>query len=318
MEGADASVANSPKGLAAAMTSSRHRRSFPSLIAVPAAPLVGARCLPRAVLAIMPAILACSAPDQPAESGSDAPATTTDATDPATPSTAPLVQLLADGQVLFGVFSGDKTAEQGAAMGQNRELDFVFYSLESGPFDIMTTKVYMSGIAEGSAPEPPHPLVLRVPAIRDGVEAAEANVAEALDAGVASIVFPHVESAEEAAVAVSAMGERLWPGNPDGDLVNILIIEDRVGVERADEIVGTEGVSIVFPGPGDLRRAYEGDMEAVEGAIQAVLSACKRHGVPCGITAGVDDIEERIGQGFRVFIVSDPAAVTVGRGVAGR
>ena len=259
------------------MLFARHRKSFPNLIAVPTAPLVGARSLPLVVLAIALAILACSAPGQSAESGSDAPAATTDATEPATRSTAPLVQLLAAGRVLFGVFSGPKTAEQGAAMGRNRELDFVFYSLESGPFDIMTTKVYMSGIAEGSAPDPPHPLVLRVPAIRDGVAAVEANVAEALEAGVASIVFPHVESAAEAAVAVSVMGDRLWPGNPDGDLVNILIIEDRVGVERADEIVGTEGVSIVFPGPGDLRRAYEGDMEAVEGAIRTVLAACERH-----------------------------------------
>ncbi|MDE2796768.1 MAG: aldolase/citrate lyase family protein [Gemmatimonadota bacterium] len=300
------------------MPSARHCRSLPSPIADPDAPPAGCRSLPRAVLAMALAMLACSTPGQRAESGSDAPAATTGATDRPTRSTAPLVRLLADGQVLFGVFSGDRTAEQGAAMGRNRELDFVFYSLESGPFDIMTTKVYMSGIAEGSAPDPPHPLVLRVPAIRDGVEAAEANVAEALEAGVASIVFPHVESAEEAAIAVSAMGERLWPGNPDGDLVNILIIEDRVGVERADEIVGTEGVSIVFPGPGDLRRAYEGDMEAVEGAIRTVLAACRRHGVPCGITAGVDDIAERIAQGFRVFIVSDAAAVTVGRGVAGR
>ena len=289
------------------MLFARHRRSSPNLIAVPTL---------RVVLVIGLAILACSAPDRPAGSGSEAPAA--NPAEPATQSTAPLVQLLADGQVLFGVFSGPTTTEQGAAMGRNRELDFVFYSLESGPFDIMTTKVYMSGIAEGSAPDPPHPLVLRVPAIRDGVAAVEANVAEALEAGVASIVFPHVESAAEAAVAVSVMGHRLWPGNPDGDLVNILIIEDRVGVERADEIVGTEGVSIVFPGPGDLRRAYEGDMEAVEGAIRTVLAACERHGVPCGITAGVDDIEERIAQGFRVFIVSDPAAATVGRGVAGR
>ncbi len=264
------------------------------------------------VLAFGLAILACAPPDGAGEPEADADA----AGDAAT--AAPLVQLLADGQVLFGVFSGPRTAEQGAEMGRNRELDFVFYSLESGPFDIMTTKVYMTGIAEGSVPDPPHPLVLRVPAIRDGVAAAEANVAEALEAGVASIVFPHVESAEEVAVAVSAMGDRLWPGNPDGDLVNILIIEDRAGVERADEIVGTEGVSIVFPGPGDLRRAYEGDMEAVEGAIRTVLAACERHAVPCGITAGVDDIGERIAQGFRVFIVSDPAAVTVGREVAGR
>lgn len=270
------------------------------------------------LLAFGLAIPACAPPDRAGESESDADAAAAAAADaPSTP-TAPLVRLLADGQVLFGVFSGDRTAEQGAATGRNRELDFVFYSLESGPFDIMTTKVYMSGIAEGSAPDPPHPLVLRVPAIRDGVEAAEANVAEALEAGVASIVFPHVESAEQAAVAVSVMGDRLWPGNPDGDLVNILIIEDRAGVERADEIVGTEGVSIVFPGPGDLRRAYEGDMEAVEGAIRTVLAACRRHEVPCGITANVNDIEERIAQGFRVFIVSDPAAVTAGRVAVGR
>lgn len=269
------------------------------------------------VLAFGLAILACAPPDQAGESESDADAATGAADAPGTP-TAPLVQLLSDGQVLFGVFSGARTAEQGAAMGRNRELDFVFYSMESGPFDIMTTKVYMSGIEEGSAPDPPHPLVLRVPAIRDGVEAAEANVAEALAAGVASIVFPHVESTGEAAVAVSVMGDRLWPGNPDGDLVNILIIEDRLGVERADEIVGTKGVSIVFPGPGDLRRAYEGDLEAVEGAIQTVLAACERHGVPCGITANVNDIGERIAQGFRVFIVSDPAAVTVGREAVGR
>ena len=258
---------------------------------------------------------ACSAPDPSTDSESHGAADTPGAS---TESTAPLVRLLAEGQVLFGVFSGPRTAEQGAEMGRNRELDFVFYSLESGPFDIMTTKVYMSGIAEGSAPETPHPLVLRVPAIRDGADRVAANVAEALEAGVAAIVFPHVESAEDAAVSVSVMGDDLWPGNPSGSLFSILIVEDRAGVERADEIVGTSGVSVVFPGPGDLRRAYEGDMEAVEEAIQAVLASCKRHDVPCGITAGVDDIAERIEQGFRMFIVSDPAAVTVGRGAAGR
>ena len=229
-----------------------------------------------------------------------------------------VVNLIADDQVVFGIFSGPTTREQGALMGQNRELDFVFYSLESGPFDIMSTKVYMEGIGEGSGSEPPHPLVLRIPPIRDGAEAARAHVAEALDAGVAAIVFPHVESADEAAAAVAAMGDDHWPGNPSGSLFSILIIEDRSGVERADEIVATEGVSVVFPGPGDLRRSYEGDMEAVEAAIQTVLAACQAHGVPCGITAGVDDIAERIEQGFGMFIVSDPAAVAEGRAAAGR
>ena len=233
-------------------------------------------------------------------------------------SPSPLAELIADGQAVFGTFPGPSTFEQGALMGQNRELDFVFYSLESGPFDIMTTKVYMEGIADGSGENAPHPLILRIPPIRNGVAEAEAHAAEALAAGMAGIVFPHAESAEDAAVAVSVMGEDLWPGNPAGTLLSILIVEDRSAVERVDEIVSTPGVSVVFAGPGDLRRAYEGDMEAVEAAIRQVLAACRSHGVPCGITAGVDDIAERIEQGFRVFIVSDPAAVTAGREAAGR
>lgn len=276
-----------------------------------------------ALAAALTATVACSAPEQSGEPGAAGASTergpaTVSETAAASSSPAPIVNLIAGGQAAFGIFSGPTTREQGALMGQNRELDFVFYSLESGPFDIMSTKVYMEGIAEGSGSEPPHPLVLRIPPIRNGVEAARAHVAEALDAGVAAIVFPHVESGDEAAAAVAAMGGDHWPGNPSGSLFSILIIEDRSGVERVDEIVGTEGVSVVFPGPGDLRRAYEGDMEAVEAAIQAVLASCLRHGVPCGITAGVDDISERIEQGFRMFIVTDAAAVTPGRAAAGR
>ena len=211
--------------------------------------------MPPALILSLVLATGCSAPEQSADEASGAASAGSDA---AAMAPAPLVQLLADGQVLFGIFPGPSTREQGALMGQNRDLDFVFYSLESGPFDIMSTKVYMEGIAEGSGTEAPHPLVLRVPPIRNSVEQAGANVAEALDAGVAAIVFPHVESAEDAAVAVSVMGADLWPGNPDGTLLSILIVEDRSGVERVDEIVSTPGVSIVFAGPGDLRRAYAG------------------------------------------------------------
>ena len=58
--------------------------------------------------------------------------------------------------------------------------------------------------------------------------------------------------------------------------------------------------------------------EAVEAAIQSVLAACKEFDVPCGITAGVDDIAERIEQGFRMIIVTQPEALAVGRAAAGR
>ena len=272
------------------------------------------RTLSAAFIVFAATAPACSGPDAAGDSAAES-------AEPGAESAAVLsnlARLLADGHAVFGVFPGPSTREQGALVGRNRELDFVFYSLESGPFDIMSTKVYMEGIAEGSGEDAPHPLILRIPPIRNGVAEAEAHAAEALAAGVAGIVFPHAESAEDAAVAVSVMGDDLWPGNTEGPLLSILIVEDAEAVDRVDEIVATPGVSVVFAGPGDLRRAYQGDMEAVEGAIQQVLAACRQHGVPCGITAGVDDIAERIEQGFRMFIVSDPAAVTAGREAAGR
>ena len=271
--------------------------------------------LPWAVATLV-AAGACSAPDRPETPPADDAASAADATTPA--GAAAVIELLEAGQPVFGAFPGPSTREQGALMGGNRELDFVFYSLESGPFDLETAGEYLAGIADGSGDQPPHPLVLRIPPIRDGEEAARAHVAAALEAGMAAIVFPHVESGEDAGVAVSAMGDAHWPGDPSGSLFSILIVEDRSGVEQVDEIVGTAGVSVVFAGPGDLRRSYEGDMEAVEAAIQTVLGACRAHGVPCGITAGVDDIGDRIEQGFRMFIVSDPEAVTAGRAAAGR
>ncbi len=229
-----------------------------------------------------------------------------------------MVELLAGGQPVFGIFSGEHTSEQGARMARNREADFVFYSLESGPFDIPAMEAYMEGMRAGAGDQAPQPVALRIPPIRDGADSARARARAGLDAGVHSIVYPHVESAEEAALAVGALGDAAWPGNPDGDLVNILLIEDRVGIERAAEIVRTPGVSVVIPGPGDLRRAYEGDAEAVEAAIQTVLAECLAAGVPCGITAGPDDIGERLDQGFRFFIVTSPEALAVGRAHAGR
>ena len=232
----------------------------------------------------------------------------------------PLVQLLADGQAVFGIFSGEKTAEQGARMAQNREIDFVFYSMERGPFDIPGMQVYMKAMTDASGAEGTHPLMLRIPPIRDDRDAARERTHQGIAAGAHTIVFPHVESAEEAALAVSAMRDRgtPWPDDPNGQLVSMLLIEDRIGVENARDIAGTPGVGIVSPGPGDLRRAYDGDADAIEGAIQTVLSACREFDVPCGITAGVDDIAKRLDQGFRVIIVTQPDALAVGRRAAGR
>ena len=228
-----------------------------------------------------------------------------------------IIDLLAGEQAVFGIFSGDHTPEQGTLMAGNRETDFIFYSLEQGPFDIPAMSAYMAAMAAAAGGDP-RPVALRIPPIRDDPGAVSGRVSQGLEAGVAALVFPHVESAEDVAVAMRAIGDELWPLNPDGTVASIVLIEDQSGIERAAEIVGAPGVSVAIPGPGDLRRAYEGDMDAVEGAIQTVLAACLDLDVACGITAGVEDIADRLEQGFRLIIVNQPEALAVGLAAAGR
>lgn len=232
--------------------------------------------------------------------------------------TGHMASLLADGQAVFGIFSREKTPEEGAELVANREPDFIFYSMETGPFDIPRMQAFMKGMTDNAGPEGTHATALRIPPIRDGHNEARERVAMGIESGVDSIVFPHVETAEEAMLVVQMMGTNGWPANEQGKLVNVLLIEDQVGIANAREIVNVPGVSVVIPGPGDLSRAYGGDQEATENAIQTVLAACLEFNIPCGITAGVNDIAERLNQGFQVIIVTEPEALSVGRRAAGR
>ena len=236
----------------------------------------------------------------------------------AAPDQGSLVEHLQADRPVFGVFSGPKTREQGAALAAETDADFILYSMESGPFDVSEMEGYMAGMEDAGGPMTLDrlPVVLRVPPI-DDVEATRAQLDAVLPTGVAGIVFPHVARPDQAVTSAELMVES-WPGDSAGSLVNILIVEDREGIENVREIMGTPGLSAVFAGPGDLRRAYDGDMEAVEEAIQTVLSACKEFGVVCGVTAGVDDIGERLDQGFGMIIVTEPEAVAVGKAAAAR
>lgn len=228
-----------------------------------------------------------------------------------------LTERLAAGQSVFGVFSGPMTREQGTVIAGLRDADFVLYSLESGPFDLETMASYLEGLRAGAAEREvsPQPVLLRVPPIHSDTVAAPDQVARAVELDIGGIVYPHVTSPEEAALSVRYLGQP-WPLGDDG--LNVLIVEDREGVANIRAIMATPGLSVVFAGPGDLTRAYDGDMEAVENAIQTVLSACLEFEVACGVTAGSDDIGTRLDEGFRVIIVTEEAALAVGRRHVGR
>jgi len=146
-----------------------------------------------------------------------------------------------------------------------------------------------------------------------------------LDTGPGGIIVPMVNSPEEAAAAVRSA---LYPpegtrgiglGRAQGyeldrrveylkvanDLMLVAIqIEHRDAVACIDQIVQTPRVDLIFLGPADLSgsmglRNDPGHPE-VSKAIDKVVQAAKRAGVPLGIpTGGPEDIAARVEQGFQ-------------------
>ncbi len=131
----------------------------------------------------------------------------------------------------------------------------------------------------------------------------------------------------------------LWPLDPNGELASIILLESVDAVEKYGRaITAVAGATIVIPAPGDLRSAYTAQMfpnvprgrgrggrggrgsglsEAQQETLQAKLeevfamqlAVCVELDVVCGITAGEQDIERRVRQGFRFIIANSPEAV---------
>ena len=149
-----------------------------------------------------------------------------------------------------------------------------------------------------------------------------------LDTGPDGIIVPLVNSAEEAEAAVRAMkyppwGERgaglsraqcyglhmaEYMATADQEVVTILMIEHVKAVENIDAILAVKGVDSIMVGALDLSGSMgllgKTDDPRVEDAIQTVLAAAKRVGMPCGIiTTAPEQANARIAQGFTNIIL---------------
>jgi 4-hydroxy-2-oxoheptanedioate aldolase len=188
--------------------------------------------------------------------------------------------------------------------------------------------------------------IVRIPP--NGAEKNQWLAKQALDRGVYGIVWPHVSTAEEAYNAVASCryprqksaplyepaGVRgdgpmaaarywgltqqeyyaradVWPLNPRGEILVILMIEDVQGVANLDEILGkVPGIGCVLIGEGDLSqelgvpRQYE--HPAVVEAMAQIVGTCRKHDVPVGhphVTG--KNVESVVAQGYR-FLMSAP------------
>ena len=148
-------------------------------------------------------------------------------------------------------------------------------------------------------------------------------VSRLLDAGAHGIVFPKVETAADAELAVRSCrypprGIRGWGGahtryarwqggyakdlfGGDGDrgvyspeyvaqadarVLKVMLIETELGVQNADAIAATEGVDAVIFGWGDYSVESEFDEDRCREASDTVTAACDRHGVALAVSGG--------------------------------
>ncbi|MBM3802555.1 MAG: hypothetical protein FJW26_09650 [Acidimicrobiia bacterium] len=108
----------------------------------------------------------------------------------------------------------------------------------------------------------------------------------------------------------------VWPVKPYGELLLIPMIETRKAVENIEKIVRVKGLSALMIGPGDMQVSFGhtkpypggGFPPDVEAAIQKVARAARDARVPFGITAGPNDVEARVRQGFQFLVGGEDTA----------
>ncbi len=254
------------------------------------------------------------------------------------------IETLEAGKPVFGLATGDFSLLNARSLATS-PLDFVIIDMEHNPLDFETLQRFVLGminarsIAAKGFPQMDVTPIVRLPA--NGREGLQFLVKQALDIGAYGVMFPMIESREEALNAVRAMrypqprgdaqsepqGVRgsspgnaawvwgvpnysqradTWPLDRQGELLAVLQIETVKGVENAEEIVSTPGVGALFIGPSDLSLSYglPGSHPEVQAGIARVLAACKRFNVRCGLTTNAGDVAARLAQGFDFVTIS--------------
>jgi 4-hydroxy-2-oxoheptanedioate aldolase len=164
--------------------------------------------------------------------------------------------------------------------------------------------------------------IVRVPSLDSEL------IGKVLDAGAHGVIVPMVESAAEAARAVSACryfpeGRRsigssrgIYTLGNDPELVNrqvicLVMIETAIGVRNVEEICSVPGVDGVYLGPGDLaitlglQPTLTSQLGEHADSIERVRAVCHARGIVAGIQCESSAAAlERSQEGFRMVTVT--------------
>ena len=204
-------------------------------------------------------------------------------------------------------------------------LDWLMIDAEHSPLGLESIQLQLQAAA-------PYPAtaVVRLP-VNDPV-----LIRQYLDLGAQSLIVPMVNTAEEAAAAVSAslypprgirgVGSALARGarwnrvenylHRAHELVSIVVqIETAEAVQNAEAIAATEGIAGLFIGPSDLAASMgvlgqQGHPDVVA-AVERTIDIAKAAGVPVGVNAFDPAMAERFldrGADF-VLVAADVSVV---------
>ena len=271
----------------------------------------------------------------------------------------PVITKLAEGKTVYGLITGDLSLAYAREVAR-APVDFIYADLEHNPLDFPALHLFLMGMTDkamvlkkGSL-QPNVALFARFPPEADQ---SQWVVKQALDIGLHGVIFNGVDTREQALVAVKSMrypqlkgskyyepngtrgagaanatwiwgvsGEEydrhadLWPLNPEGDLLAIVMIESVEGLQNLNAIASTPGVGALFVGAAnDLTRSMgvrPGSPE-VEAGLQRIVGACKAQNIACGITANTpNDVVKRVKEGWRIIRSTVPV-INEGRALLG-
>ncbi|QBQ96166.1 MULTISPECIES: HpcH/HpaI aldolase family protein [Paraburkholderia] len=217
--------------------------------------------------------------------------------------TNPLKERLKEAEPLYGLWlsMGSETAAEALA---HAGFDWLLIDMEHTPNDSGDVIAQLRAIAAAHLPTEP---VVRLPANEPWF------VKRVLDAGVRTVMFPNVASADEAARAVSYTqypdanmpnGQRGVAGvvraaaygmrrdylhGANAQIASIVQIESAAALAEVEKIAAVPGVDCLFVGPADLAASlgHLGDSKHpdVAAAMTRIVAAARAAGVAAGIFA---------------------------------
>jgi 4-hydroxy-2-oxoheptanedioate aldolase len=268
----------------------------------------------------------------------------------------PVIQLLEQGKPVFSIWANyigvGKDYHAAVTLQNNPNYDFILYDLEHDPLDVNGLSEFLCALLDPAAiakdgVSVTKPVIVRIPPNGREIHHNQWMVKQILDTGVAGLMFPHIETAEQAINAIKAvrypqpvtapnvepeglrgassaiaarywgMSSReyekradVWGLQPDADMLVLLIIENKVGVDNVRDIARTLKAAnikaVLWAGGGDMSLSYGHDRALTEAGLDKVIAAGTEFGVPVGIN-GTTDFARRYAQGVRLFFDIGPA-----------